>query len=330
MPGRGAAGPARDAVNAAGEERAPGHGRAPPHREPSAHPVAGRRRIAWLASYPKSGNTWTRLLLANVASGKDVPANRLPGTLQGKQSSSREQFDDLAGVESSLCTDDEVDTLRPGVCRAGAEQAARDGARLFCKAHDALHDTPAGEPLFPEEVTVGAVYLMRNPLDVAVSWAFHFGHGDFSRTIAKMNDPHYENPASGCHLRERLLDWSGHVESWTTAPFPVLVVRYEDLLADTFGQLARMVRFLGLDGAPDERQRLQRAVESADFARLREDEERDGFRESPPRARRFFRSGRSGDWRRYLTAAQAREVVRAHGRVMSACGYPMLPPGRPD
>ena len=100
----------------------------------------------------------------------------------------------------------------------------------------------------------------------------------------------------------------------------MLRVRYEDLLADTARQLARVVEFLRLDGASDEG-RLRQAVSFADFARLRKNEEREGFRERFPATRRFFRSGKAGDWRRYLTAAQARDVVRRHGRVMAAQGY---------
>ena len=289
----------------------------------NAHPCSGRRRLVWLASYPKSGNTWTRVLLANLLSPADeaLSINRIGDGLPSIMPSSRSPFDELAGIPSADCTDDEVDELRPGVYRAHAAHAEQDGTRLFVKVHDAFHHTPAGEPVFPEDVTVGAIYLLRNPLDVAVSWTFHVGQTDVARGVARVNDP--EAALGGCRsiqMRQRLFDWSRHVESWLGAPFPVLRVRYEGLLADTAGQLARMARFLGLDGASDEG-RLRRAVACADFARLRKDEEREGFRERAPATRRFFRSGKAGDWHRHLTAAQVREVVHRHGRVMAANGY---------
>lgn len=178
-----------------------------------------------------------------------VSINRLERALPGNMAGDRHQFDDLAGVESSLCTDDEVDALRPEVYRACARRAAADGVpSLFCKAHDAMHETPAGEPLFPADATAGAIYLLRNPLDVAVSQAFHSGHRNCSATIRTMNARDGTVRATARHLRERRFDWSGHVESWMAAPFPVLPVRYEDLLADTLGELARMARFLGFGG----------------------------------------------------------------------------------
>ena len=259
----------------------------------------GRRPFVWLASYPKSGNTWTRLLLADFVADSEraVHINRIRETLLGIQPCGRDWFDRATGLSSSDFTDDEVEPLRPAALRACAAEAG--GGRRFCKVHDALHDTAAGEPLFPEDVSAGAVYLVRNPLDVAVSWAFHAGEEDFSEAVTRMNDCGCVLGGGCSHqLRQRLLDWSGHVESWRSAPFPVLVVRCEDLLADAVGQLARMARFLGLDGAADGR-RLRRAVAAADF----------------------FRSGRSGDWRRHLSAAQALRVARRHGAAMRACGY---------
>ena len=286
--------------------------------------TAGRQPFVWLASYLKSGNTWTRLLLANFLADSEqpVPINDIDTVLPGFGPHDRRWFDEVTGLSSSECTDDEVESLRPAALRAVAADAA--GERQFCKVHDALYDTAAGEPLFPTDVTAGAIYLVRNPLDVAVSWAFHVGRTNSSglaEIVTRMNDPRTA-VAGGCspQLRQRLLDWSGHVESWRAAPFSVLLVRYEDLLADAAGQLARMVRFAGLDGAAD-RHRLRRTVEATAFPRLQEQETRHGFRESDPRCRRFFRTGRSGDWRRHLNAAQARQITLHHGPAMLACGY---------
>ena len=288
---------------------------------PGANRADARRPFVWLASYLKSGNTWTRLLLANFLADAEqaVDINRIDTALPGIYPCDRDWFDRATGLSSSDCTDGEIEPLRPAALRAHAADAG--GARQFCKVHDALRDTAAGEPLFPADVSAGAVYLVRNPLDVAVSWASHVGGEDFSEIVTRMNDRRYVM-GGGCEpqLRQRLLDWSGHVESWRSAPFPVLAVRYEDLLADTAGQLGRMTRFLGLAGAADGR-RLRRAAAASDFTRLQEQEARDGFIERHRRCRRFFRSGRSGDWRRHLSAAQAQRIARRHGAVMRACGY---------
>ena len=289
-----------------------------------AHPVSGQRRIAWLASYPRSGNTWTRLLLANFlsAAAEPVDINDIGTAMPGALYHGRPWFDSMAGISSSDCTEDEAESLRPAVVRSWAREAKREATPLFCKSHEACRDTPAGEPLFPHDVTVGAVYLIRNPLDVAVSWAFYLGDEGFARSVAYLNARTSRIGGAGSQeLRQRLFDWSGNVESWTGAPFPVLTVRYEDLLADTAGWLGRIASFLRLDGASDHR-RLEQAVAHSAFARLHENEDREGFQMRSQYSRTpFFRSGVAGDGRRHLSAAQMRDVLAAHGATMARFGY---------
>lgn len=281
-------------------------------------------RVVWLASWPKSGNTWLRALLANFLSESDMPVHleELSSVMPGGHAASRQIFDAMAGIPSSHCTDDEAELWRPTVYRLCAEDAARADVRfLYYKTHDAFINTASGEPLFPPDVTAGAVYLVRNPLDVAVSFAFHCGHEDMSRSTANIVSP--RATTGGPHttqLRQRMMDWPTNVKSWAEAPFPVLVLRYEDLLADTLDGLTKIVRFLNLDGRDDD-SRLRRAVEFSSFSRLAEDEKQHGFRENRDSKQPFFRSGRAGDWRRHLTVPQALTVLESAAPVMSAFGY---------
>ena len=70
------------------------------------------KKIIWLASYPKSGNTWFRVFLSNLLSHSDKPAdiNNLYAT---PIASNRELFDEATGISSSELTLDEIDNLRP-------------------------------------------------------------------------------------------------------------------------------------------------------------------------------------------------------------------------
>ena len=269
-----------------------------------------------------------RALLANFRVGasrpsqeEPVPINDLRSALPGSSTASREHFDEFTGLASADCTDAEVARLRPAVYRARAAQHAGADTPFFYVAHDAYQTTPSGEPLFPDDISVAAVYLVRNPLDVAVSWAFYAGHGDLAAGVAMLGSPRAVLLGPDWpRLGQRLLDWSGHVRSWRGAPFPVLTVRYEDLLADAAGELGRVARFLRLGGA-DDPTRLRRAAAFSDFALLRAAEQREGFNETPALARRFFRSGNAGDGRRLLSTGQVRAIVRAHGRTMATFGY---------
>ena len=291
------------------------------HDARSSARFAGGRHAVWLASYPKSGNTWMRALLANFlhASHQAVPLNALPIP----NAISNFRFDELAGVAVEDCNPDEVDRLIPAFLRLSlpAPPPGRPHENALHKVHSAYVVNGAGEPLFPEDLTAGAVYLVRNPLDVAVSWAFYAEGGDCARSVARLNDPGDTLGGGGrWQPRQRLLDWSGHVESWRSAPFPVLLVRYEDLLADTVAELRRVARFLRLQGVTEAR--LRRAVAQSAFAVLRRRETREGFVENPgANSGLFFREGRAGGWRRALSAAQVRQVVRRHHATMATLGY---------
>jgi hypothetical protein len=277
------------------------------------------RRLVWLASYPKSGNTWTRLFLSQFLSDSVDPVDLNAIDLHGSISSSRPAFDEVVGLPSSDLTDDEVDELRPHVY---ASWAANGAGTSFVKVHDADRTLAAGGRLFPASVTARAVHLVRNPLDIAVSLAFHQGHGDYGRTVGQLNDPGRVIAGNRrSQLRQTLLDWSGHVRSWTgEGAFPVATFRYESLVADPVGEFGRLVAFLGLDGAAD-RARVERAVARTRFDVLQSAEAESGFRERHHGQARFFRTGRPGDWRSRLSASQVASIVDAHGEVMRRFGY---------
>ena len=113
--------------------------------------------------------------------------------------------------------------------------------------------------------------------------------------------------------------WSKHVLSWTRNPNPALfVMRYEDMLDDPVASFGALARHLLLYPTP---QQLSRAVEQSSFAVLRQQEEEKGFRERSPKAEKFFRVGRAGQWREVLTTQQIDRIVEAHGEQMQRFGY---------
>ncbi len=273
--------------------------------------------IVWLASYPKSGNTWFRAFIANLTSESGTPVN-INALHTGSMASARVPFDDIAGVEASDLTAEEIDRVRPAVYRTLAEEAEETE---YQKVHDAYTLNPDGCPLFPSDATAGAIYFLRNPLDVAVSYAHH-SHCDVDVAINWMSQEHLMcgNPKR-LHeqLRQRLLTWSGHVLSWVDQQeFPVCVVRYEDMHLDTEATFARASRFAGLPEAPS---RIRQAIRFSSFEELRRQEGEDGFKEKMPLAESFFRRGQVGSWRDSLSDAQAARLVADHGEVMRRFGY---------
>lgn len=276
------------------------------------------KNIVWLASYPKSGNTWFRVFLSNLFSESSEPAsiNDLHHT---PIASARQSFDEVTGLPSGDLTFEEVDRLRPEVYRFQAREAED---LQFRKVHDAYTYLDDGSPLFPADVSRAAVYFVRNPLDVLISFAYHSAT-DPEKMIGVLNDPEKAFGRSPNklfnQLRQRLSTWSGHVKSWVDQPnIPVYVMRYEDMRRDPERSFTGAVNFLSLNVGQDE---IKAALKKSDLSVLQQQEDQQGFKEKMIRAERFFRKGRPGEWKEVLTEEQVRTVIREHYEVMRRFGY---------
>lgn len=276
-------------------------------------------QINWLASYPKSGNTWTRIFLTNYLNDADQPAdiNHLKG---GPIASDRDLFDRWAGVEASDLSFDDIADFRPHVYRQMALHIAHP---LYIKVHDACIRNSDGEMLFPSDVTSAVIYLIRNPLDVAVSYAHHSGRTleQIVKNLCDQDGIVYENPKLlPPQIPQRLLSWSAHVRSWVDeSGLAVTVIRYEDMLTQPEAAFERIIRALKLDLDPI---RLSKAVELSRFESIQEQESRAGFKERAMLADTpFFRQGRSGTWREELNSELADKIIEGNADVMRRFGY---------
>lgn len=292
------------------------------------------RRI-WLASYPKCGNTWFRMVVANLSAtdGDAVSINAsAPGATD--MASNRERFDRLTMIDSGLLTHDEIDELRPSVHRAWAEDFVDDAAPAgttppspveFIKTHDAYTLTRSGLPLLAgARAADGAILIVRDPRDVAASLANHM-HASIDRAIRLLNDPQGrfcgDTDRQNRQLRQQLPGWTGFIAGWLgQTDIPVHCLRYEDMHRDAVGSVARALGFAGHPATPAA---IARAVRLASFSTLREQEDREGFRESQrfDSGGRFFRRGHVGGWRDELTAEQVARIEAAHAPMMARFGY---------
>lgn len=254
-----------------------------------------------------------RIFLNNYLGNRPDPVsiNRLDGGI----SSSLFLVEKYAGVEPSELTEDEIDHLRPGVFRL----CSQEGDPVLMKTHEAFRCLAGGEPLFPPEVTRGAVYLVRNPLDVVIS-AMKFYRIDAAEMVRWLGDPGWVLVGEGgVQSAQRTGCWSGHVRSWLddSGPMPVLPVRYEDLLGNPESEFQKVIRFLGL---PMEEERLRRAIRNSSIAELRKQETHGGFREATVDVP-FFGKAVSGAWQGRLDPSLVERVVAEHGQVMDRFGY---------
>ena len=235
-----------------------------------------KKNVIWLASYPKSGNTWFRVFITNLLSNSDAPAN-INDLSETSISSSRKVFDDYTGLSSSDLSFEEIDKLRPEVYRMQSEESSE---LLFKKVHDKFYFVAENQPLFPPEISKGVIYLIRNPLDVIVSFAYHSSR-PVNKMISALNNPEYafcdKNDKLQNQLRQILGSWSGHVQSWTEQKLiPVHVIRYEDMINNTFESFSKAIRFLSIEKTD---QQIRDAIQKSDFRILSGQEKISGFKE---------------------------------------------------
>jgi hypothetical protein len=273
--------------------------------------------IYWLASYPKSGNTWLRVLLTNYQRNSNEPADINDLDIDGI-GFDRDNFDEWLGIDSSELTRKQIAHYRPMVYE---RMAAEGSGPLFLKVHDAFDFNDDGRPIFPKTATAGVIYLIRNPLELAVSYAHHQAES-FESIIRFMrsDDAVLSGSArSNRQLPQRLGSWSGHVCSWVDqSDLRILVVRYEDMIQQTDETFAHLLRFAGLDADAG---RVRRAVEFSSFEKLQAQEASHGFKEKQPSAASFFRKGTTSSWRKSLSVNQIRQIISDHQPTMRRFGY---------
>lgn len=272
-------------------------------------------QLVWIASYPKSGNTWMRAFLHNYIRQPDAPydINRLTDLAAADVNAEHyRRYDPRPATDYSIA---DVQRMRPLVHR---DLTALDSTLVFVKTHNARLQV-AGAPLITPEVTAGAIYIVRDPRDVAASYSRHLGRS-IDDTIAFMADRGAATGGTGAKVYEWHSSWSVHVQSWTSRPDPhVHVVRYEAMAAAPAAAFGPLIRWLGQDPPPE---RLSRAIRFSAFGELRGQEQAKGFSERVAESTGpFFATGQPGQWRAVLTPAQCARIERDHGTLMQRFGY---------
>ncbi|MDP1602352.1 MAG: sulfotransferase domain-containing protein [Legionella sp.] len=279
--------------------------------------------IFWLSSYPKSGNTWFRIFLANLlnlsglikADSFEEPMNinHVDYLINDNISTNRTWVNQACGFNTSWLTDDELDALMPSLF---SWQSAQQTDVTYHKIHRAYTYVDDNKPLIPLKGCLGAIYFIRNPLDIAISFANHLSC-TIDEVINIMGDRTYA--LYHYPLRQLLFSWSMHVNSWVNAKgCNHFILRYEDMITNPVESFTNAVKFLNLDVSASI---IEQAISGASFDKLQQFEKKVGFMDKPPKLSNFFRKGVAGDWQTTLTADQIQRIIHDHGDVMRTFGY---------
>ena len=272
--------------------------------------------IAWLASYPKSGNTWLRAFIYNLFMQPEQPGGIAEFPKYFESESDRNWYTPYLGNHTPDSIDsDEIFALKERVHKRIARKVA-DGT-VFTKTHNRFGKVN-GHPLHNLTVTAGAIVVVRNPLDIVLSMADHFGLS-LNDTIKSMANENAFSPSDDVNVATFLGSWSSHVASWTTQNHAgILVIRYEDMLDQPLETFTRVATLLGLG---DDRPRIERAVRFSSFSELRKQEIELGFIEKSLHSDYFFRAGRKNQWAEQLSTEQIASITTQHRVQMERFNY---------
>lgn len=239
----------------------------------------------------------------------------------GAIASSRLWLDDQLGINSCDLSFSELDPLRG---RAGASAWLFAEGERFHKVHDAFKSPDSrGRPVVSTTGCSGVVYILRHPEDVAVSLS-HFFSWPLDRCVDFLLDPSAAlvpgERFGGHQVRQHMGRWDQHVRSWADqTQLPVLIMRYEDMLAKGSETFTELATFLGL---PNDAYLIDKALENTSIDRLKKlEEDVDGFAEKPAGCERFFRSGRTGEGAEQLSIEQRKRLAKGLSEAMKRFEY---------
>ena len=281
----------------------------------------------YLASYPKSGNTWCRIFITELQRLSDDNQSKKQLDLNedikktGVIASSRHWLDDQLGINSCDLSFGELDPLRG---RAGESNLIFEESERFHKVHDAFTSPDSKHrPVVSVMNCKGVVYISRHPEDVAVSLS-HYYDLSVSKCVQTLIDSDAAllpmDHAGDHQVRQHMGRWDQHVNSWLDQTcLPILSIRYEDMLTDSFSTFSSLVQFLEL---PSDPVLINKAIKNTSIGKLQELEtEVGGFRAKPKTCQKFFRSGRSGEGAEQLSIQQRHLLFSVLENGMKRLGY---------
>jgi hypothetical protein len=275
--------------------------------------------IVWLASYPKSGNTWIRSLLSSYLYSKDgtFTFNLLEKI---KQFPSKQYFEyftkDFTNIKKIsdywIASQDRINLVSEDV--------------VFLKTHSALCTLEKNQ-FTNKNNTKAIIYIVRDPRNLITSLSNHYSLSlkdslDFMSNKNKMIIPN-ENQFG---IATVLGDWSEHYKSWKNSNIaPILIIKYEDLLKDTISTFTSVVNFLSsFIKIEIDKKKIVDVVDNCKFETLSAMEKKYGFFESMTKNDKkinFFFLGQENNWQSLLKPEIENKIKKNFEKEMKELDY---------
>ena len=284
--------------------------------------------IIWLASYPKSGNTWLRFLIMSLIlkDKEEINLDQLSGI---KQFPSSHQYNKLNINKINYSNLNDISNYWIETQKI----INSDKSIKFFKTHNAL--CKINNNIFTDlENTLGVIYIVRDPRNVISSINNHYHHIDleFSKNfifdekkgIMKKSKVDINNDYA---LPQIIGSWKTHYNSWKNMKKNYLLIKYENLIINPKKEFKKVTDYLEeLMGLNFSEKLIDKAIKLSSFDRLQSLEEKKGFSESvvDPNSgirKKFFNLGPKNNWREKLDKKISNEIEKEFEKEMIELGY---------
>jgi len=273
------------------------------------------RDITWLASYPKSGNTWVRCFIDTYFKEK-VEINNLTTVISDDQADlldlSKSEIRDILTSPADIQLFTRPYLLYNLVSKY---KKAKTELPFIIKTHSALVNI-GGMGQIPPGLTKRIVYIVRNPLDIVPSFADHFNMTLDETITFLLDDASAIGSVEDFKFLTPILSWKIHVNSYLQIAQEqgVKIVKYEDIKENPEKEFFDILEFIGIE--PDTK-RLTKTLDLIHIDKLKELEITEGFIENPKTAKgKFF-----GDKRRQLNSNHRKRIISNLKEEMTRFGY---------
>ena len=285
--------------------------------------------IIWLASYPKSGNTWLRFYIISLLMGKrtKLNLNHLKAISAYPHIS---QFKDL--ISDYLNLNEVAKNWITSQERLNSDKSLR-----FFKTHNMLGSLN-GYPFTNKGNTLGAIHIVRDPRNVITSVKNHYNFITLDEalkflfneqqivTLSDEEKKKYKEKDTKYPLPQIIGSWSTHFNSWKKMNRNYLLVKYEDLVENPEETFTKIAFFIGnLIKLSFTNDQIKTAIDLSSFEKLEKMEKDYGFTESTINKKgeknKFFYLGPKNDWKEILDKKTSDEISKKFEPEMQELGY---------